>query len=106
MNDNSRTAIDFPDPVNLSVIDPLATAKNVATNGRVFSALMVLINLVAFGNGWAPDVAIKLAVLSALPVGLSCLVDQMPNNQYRVAASMVVYGIATMAAVFSFAMIG
>ncbi|MFZ5692442.1 MAG: hypothetical protein ACOY5F_14430 [Pseudomonadota bacterium] len=64
----------------------LAVALNVATNGRLFCALLVLANIAA-GNH-------ALAVVSAAPVGLSCLVDQLPSGSKRTVAAMAVYALA------------
>ncbi|MGY4333209.1 hypothetical protein ACVWWG_007626 [Bradyrhizobium sp. LB7.2] len=64
----------------------LAVAMNVATNGRLFCILLALTNAAA-GNH-------ALAIASAAPVGLSCLVDQMAPGRARVAASIGVYALA------------
>lgn len=48
----------------------LAVAKNVATNGRLFCTMLFVLAVV-MGMG-------RLALLAALPVGLSVVVDQLP----------------------------
>lgn len=72
-------------------------AKNIATNGRVFSILLVAI-CIAFYHGGAGRWALGMAVLAALPVGLSCIVDQLPRPAARVA-SVAVYLLSVVVAV-------
>lgn len=61
----------------------IASAQNVATNGRWFCALLVLINLAASDRA--------LAVMAALPVGLSVLIEAAPAGRSRTAASQLLY---------------
>lgn len=51
-------------------------AKNAATNGRLFCAMIFAVALVAFMQGHGVWFG-RMAVLSAAPVGLSILIDTM-----------------------------
>ena len=75
------------------MLNDLEIAKNIATNGRWFCALLTLINL---GSGHP-----AIATLAALPIGASCLVDQMPFGQPRAAATISVYAWAIAIAVLT-----
>lgn len=61
----------------------IATAQNVATNGRWFCALLVLINLAATERA--------LAVMAALPVGVSVLIEAAPAGRARTSAAQLLY---------------
>lgn len=69
-------------PFDIGVTDRLAVVKNIADNARLFCVLLVVINLVAANP--------RLAVLAAVPVGLSCIVDQLPARVSRYV-SLAVY---------------
>jgi hypothetical protein len=75
----------------------LALLQNIATNGRWFCALLVLANISAQHHG--------LAILSAAPVGLSCIVDQLPASLAR-PASIAVYAFTVIVAVASLLALG
>ena len=79
---------------NVTVTDALATAKNVATNGRLFCIMLAAANIA----GGHP----AMAVLAALPVGLSCLVDQISVPSTKALMSTLVYAFAAIVAVVSF----
>lgn len=68
----------------------LAVARNVAANGRLFSVLLVAVNLVAYLKAGAPS-HLAFAIFAAIPVGASCLVDQMPSGRLRLLATAAVY---------------
>lgn len=72
-------------------------AQNIATNGRWFCALLVLINIAS--QHYA------LAVFSAVPIGLSAIVDQLPASIARPAA-LAVYAFAAIVAVVSLLVVG
>lgn len=83
----------------------LAIARNIAANGRLFSVLLVAINLVAFlklGGG----VHLLLALAGAVPVGASCLVDQMPGGRARLFATAVTYLVSITAILLTILAIG
>lgn len=79
-------------------------AKNVATNGRLFSVLLVAISLTMYATGAGRWFAL-IAVLSALPVGLSCIVDQLPRLYGRIASALV-YGFTVAIAIILLVNIG
>lgn len=83
----------------------LTLCRNVTTNGRLFSALIVAANLVALNAGGNPMHG-KLAVLAALPVGFAAVVDQLPAGHVRTVASIATYGLAAAVAVQTLLMIG
>jgi len=64
----------------------LAIAANVATNGRLFCGLNAAI--VAFAGHPI------LALLAIVPIGASCIVDQLPNATARKFASLATYAFA------------
>lgn len=66
--------------------DTMAIAKNVATNGRLFS-VMVAAAAIAGGHP-------ALAVFAAIPVGLACLVDQIPDPRSKSIFSAASYLLA------------
>jgi hypothetical protein len=68
------------------MLNDLEIAKNIATNGRWFCALLTLINL---GSGHP-----AIATLAALPIGASCLVDQMQVGRLFAVATIVIYAWA------------
>jgi hypothetical protein len=68
----------------------LAIAQNIAANGRLFSVLLVAVNLVAYLKTGSVN-HLAFAILSALPVGASCLIDQIPGGRLRLFATAVVY---------------
>lgn len=71
----------------------LAVAQNVATNGRTFLALVALADM-AGGH-------LALAILAALPIGLSCFVDPLPCGRARGLASLGVYALSAVIALAS-----
>ena len=68
------------------MLNDLEIAKNIAANGRWFCALLALINL---GSGHP-----LIATLAAMPIGASCLVDQMPHGRARSVSVISVYALA------------
>ncbi|OHV24935.1 hypothetical protein EOS93_25240 [Rhizobium sp. RMa-01] len=68
----------------------IALHQNIATNGRWF-CLMLFLMCIRLG-------LMRLALLSALPVGLSVIVDQLPAGALRSFLSAVVYGVTVAAA--------
>lgn len=73
----------------------LVVAQNVTANGRMFSALLVLVNLATRQPG--------LALAAALPVGLSVITDLIPfvHARARLSGSIGVYSLAALVAVLS-----
>lgn len=83
----------------------LAISRNIAINGRLFSVLLVAVNLVAYLKiGAASHLA--FALLAALPVGASCLVDQMPSGRLRLLATAAVYTASIVVVLMSLLAIG
>lgn len=76
----------------------MAIAQNVATNGRWFSALLVLANCA--GGEY------RLAALAAVPVGLAAIFDQLPDGSARSAFSLAIYGLSAIVAVLSIIALG
>ncbi len=76
----------------------LAHAQNVATNGRWFSALLVLANCA--GGEY------RLAALAAVPVGLAAICDQLPVGLARSAFSLATYGLSAIVAILSIIALG
>jgi hypothetical protein len=74
----------------------LAVAQNVTTNGRLFSALLVAINLVVYLKTGLSWFAI-LAVFAAAPVGLACIADQLKGGM-RSLVSFASYAISILVA--------
>ncbi|MDK2769905.1 MAG: hypothetical protein KYX69_19580 [Sphingomonas sp.] len=86
----------------------LATARNIAANGRLFCALIFAAHISAYLKIGGPLFAI-LAVVAAIPIGASCLIDQMPYGARRARLSSALYALATAAAfafVFAVIMVG
>lgn len=52
-------------------------AQNIATNGRLFCSMLFVACLAAFIAGHGAWFA-RLAILAALVVGSSCIIDQLP----------------------------
>jgi len=77
-----------PVPLEIALTDRFAIARNVATNGRLFCAMLAAINVTAGQHA--------LAILAALPVGLAAIVDQLPAGKLRAFASLGVYGLAAL----------
>lgn len=72
--------------------DRMAVANNVATNGRLFCLMLFVAALVLHVLDPAANLD-RIAALSILPVGASCVVDMMPRPIARVA-SLIVYAFA------------
>lgn len=73
--------------------DTMAIAKNVATNGRLFCILLVAVNIAAGHHA--------MAIISALPVGLSVIAEQGKVGWPRYIATLAIYGLAAIAAILS-----
>lgn len=85
--------INMTFPKETSVTDTLALNKNIAANGRWFSALIVVICLTAFCNGYGSDY-LKAAVIAVMPVGAAVIVDQMRPGWPRTVASIAIYSFS------------
>lgn len=72
----------------------LAIAQNIAVNGRMFCAALILINLVASHRA--------LAVLAAVPIGASCVVDALPSGRLRASLTGGVYFFTAAVAVLTY----
>ena len=83
----------------------LETVKNIATNGRMFMAMIFLVALAAFMTGYGSNYA-RISIMCAAPVGLSCIIDQMPYGRMYAALSLGNYALAAMLAVILFISIG
>lgn len=82
----------------------LAVAQNVATNGRLFCAMLFTACLTMFVVRSDPAFA-ALAVVAAVPVGASCIVDQISHTAIRSIAALAVYACAAFVALQSIIMI-
>lgn len=78
---------------DVTIFDKMTVAKNVATNGRLFC---VMLAAAAIAGGYP-----ALAVFAAMPVGLSCLVDQISVPSTRALMSTLVYAFAAFVAICS-----
>lgn len=85
--------------------DRLAKEKNIATNGRLFCFMLFFIALAAFMDGYGAWYG-RIAVLAALPVGLSCIIDQMQAGRPRLIATLCTYSIAAIVALILFINLG
>jgi len=72
----------------------IEVAKNVANNGRLFCALLVFINVMTDHPA--------LAVLSAVPVGASVIVDPLRNKTAKVILSVWIVVFTAIIALISF----
>lgn len=79
----------------------LETAKNVATNGRLFCVMLFAVSLVAFASGYGNWYA-RHAILFAVIVGLSIISDQLPVGVPRAFLEMAIYLFAAFLAVTLF----
>jgi len=76
----------FSGTSELVLNDPLAVNKNVATNGRLFCVLLTIIALLT-GHP-------ALAVLATLPIGASCVGDQLPIGLLRHSFVVAIYSLS------------
>lgn len=83
----------------------LETAKNIATNGRLFCVMIFIVALSAFFGGFGAHF-MRIALLCAAPVGLSVIIDQMPHGRAYVLLSLGNVALAAMLAVILFLSIG
>lgn len=75
--------------------DRMAVPRNVAANGRLFCGL----NAAIMAYTGHP----VLALLAIVPIGASCIVDQLPNGKARLIGSLTTYAIAAVVLIFSLA---
>lgn len=75
------------------VSDRMAVAKNVAANGRLFCTMLAVIGIAAYMVTREPWY-LRAALLATLPIGSSCIVDQLPAGSVRVLASLATYSLA------------
>jgi hypothetical protein len=90
---------------NVSTVDAQAAQKNAATNGRLFSALMVLICLAAFIKGHGAFYA-QLAMFAAIPVGVAVVLDGMAVGFVRKLLSLTTYFVSSSVALTFLVTIG
>lgn len=79
----------------------IETAKNIASNGRLFCAMIFIVSLAAFVGGYGTQFA-RIAILCAAPVGLSCIIDQMPYGRAYSLLSLGNYALAAFLAIILF----
>ncbi len=72
----------------------LALAKNTATNGRFFCFLVFAVCLAAFAKLGIVSFAV-LALIAAVPVGLSNIADQMAPGAARNALHIGIVGLSS-----------
>ncbi len=75
----------------------IEVARNVAANARLFCAMLFAVSLAAFIGGHGLSYG-RLAVLWALPVGIACILDQMPDGWHRAVAAVCLYGFTAILA--------
>jgi hypothetical protein len=97
MVDDDTAKVDATVRAAVSLSDTDTLAKNVATNARLFCALVCLVDIAA--QHYA------LAIWMAAPVGLAAIVDQLPPPA-KAIASMGTYALAAVIAVASLIAIG
>lgn len=78
---------------DVTIYDKLVVAKNIATNARLFCVLLAVANIA----GGHP----AMAVFAAMPIGLSCLVDQISLPTTKVLMSTLTYVFAAAVALYS-----
>lgn len=83
----------------------IEVAKNVAANGRAFCLMIFAASIAAFVTGYGSAFG-RYAILCALPVGASCILDQLPNNRLRMIAAALIYGFSALMAFIVFIEIG
>lgn len=91
------TTVDATVRASVNLSDTDALAKNVATNARLFCALVCIVDVAA--QHYA------LALLMAAPVGLAAIVDQLPPR-IKAVASMGTYALSAVVAIASLIAIG
>ena len=79
----------------------LATAQNIAANGRLFCALLFVACL---NMQWQTPgtLYMRIGLFSILPIGLSCIADRLPAGKTRSNVSVAIYTLAAVSA-FAFA---
>lgn len=84
----------------------LAVVQNIAANGRQFSTLIFAACIAAYLKTGLAFFAV-LAIVAALPLGLSVLLDRaFISEKPRRALGVAIYGLATLSAfVFVFAIL-
>jgi hypothetical protein len=96
MSDENQTV---PMPYEVNVNDRMVAYRNVSTNGRLFCCMLFVMCMVAWvyhqGNAFFLS-----ALFSALPVGLSCISEQLPIGKLRLWLSLTVYGLPCSVVVF------
>ncbi|MBY3038923.1 hypothetical protein [Rhizobium laguerreae] len=87
-----RVSVDLPYPLTVADTSAreIAVCQNIATNARWF-CIMLFLACIRLG-------LMRLALLSALPVGLSVIVDQLPAGALRSVLSAASYGVTVAAA--------
>lgn len=102
----SATDYEKPEPpVEVFLTDRHAVKRNVATNGRMFSAMVFTVALAAFVIGHGTGFAV-LAIGAAIPVGIACIVDQMKPGPAQGYAALLSYVLAAVIPILVLVMLG
>lgn len=75
--------------------DRLAVARNMATNGRLFCVMQFIACLVVYVVTRNPSFA-ALAMLAALPVSISVIIDPIRNHLLKAGLSGASHGVAVL----------
>lgn len=67
--------------------------SNIATNWRLFCVMIFAANVAEYLNGGGV-VFMQLAVISAFPVGLSCIVEKLKPGRLQTIAARATYSLA------------
>lgn len=92
------------EPAKVIFLDADTRAKNIATNGRWFCALLCACNLVAFSAGLGRP-HLSWAILLAVIPGLACIADSF-NGCARDVFVIFIYAMAAVGALFSMLSVG
>ena len=91
--------------IDATLTDVFTIQKNIAANGRLFSALLVVICLAAFLHNYGSIFA-ALAMFAAVPVGMVVILDQLPVGRLRLVASLANYAVSAAVVLIFLASIG
>lgn len=90
--------MDKTDPVEIEIgmTDRWEVVRNIANNGRLFMVMICVVALVLEATRSSMTFGL-IAALSVIPVGASCIIDQLPRPIARVC-SIAVYCFAAVLA--------
>jgi uncharacterized membrane-anchored protein YjiN (DUF445 family) len=79
----------------------LEIAKNAAMNGRLFCLMIFAVNLAAFVTGYG-DWYARLAVMCAVPLGMSVITDWMSDGHAKDVMFLATVALAIIVAAVTF----